>query len=365
MINRSNHDLRTVAVLALVWSVCLALGANSASAQLLVVEGGTPFSYQVFAQAAFIQASGQFLESAARARLTNSQAAEQEMKNSVTWVNTYFERRKLNREWRAAENPSWLEKEEKRQAQQRRLIESNSQTVMTGDVTGELNWMLRELMTRASSTLFMPGHPNSVLSGDLNHALEKYDAKHIRLTENCGGAGGKRLVFRADSAEVLETSWPLVWRDEAFAQGRAQFEQARDLAISELKSTQSLSHPSEVRLMKAVDNLSAELQQAFPQSRRTESPARFLEYTSAKRYLQTLADATFRLIDTRSDVAFDPTYKFSGASVGELIQHMMNRGLEFAPPEVGDESTYRKLYPMFRQIYLKEVPKSSSASTGK
>ena len=62
------------------------------------------------------------------------------------------------------------------------------------------------------------------------------------------------------------------------------------------------------------------------------------------------------MIETQSEVAFDASYRFQGDSVAQLLQHMMNKGLEFAPPEPGDEAVYRRVFSAVRALYLKTVP---------
>ena len=117
-----------------------------------------------------------------------------------------------------------------------------------------------------------------------------------------------------------------------------------------------LDRASETRLMDAVDRLSDELNAAYPHERKAASPQVFFGYLVSKRYLQSLALATYRLIEAQSAAAFDDSYRFQGATLVELLQHLMTKGLEFAPPETGDEGTYRYLFGAVRTLYLQVVP---------
>jgi len=224
-----------------------------------------------------------------------------------------------------------------------------------------MNWMLRELLTKASPTLFMPGHPNSLISSPDDIELSKSERHHLRVSES-KTAGGRVMVFRADSAELLETRWPLPLRDDAFDLERKQFHMARDAALADLKAHHELDKGARTRLMQAVDSLSNKFNQTYPLSRRTSSPGVYLEYLSSKRFLQALALSTYRLIESESEIAFDESYRFSGTSVGQLIQHMLSHSLQFAPPEVGDEGAYLRTFVAIRTLYLKAVP---AASAGK
>ena len=333
-------------------------GAEPARAQTIVrLPNSTAsiFAANIFAQADYLRAQGSFMVSAAVARKIHAEAAEHEMRNAVLWVNTYFERRRLNREYRAAENPGFLEKHEKRHDQYHRVLKHSSDLSLDGDVTDELNWMLRDLLANTSFAIFLTDSADSLLSSPDNLQLTAAQKHHLRLSEG-KNVGGKTLAFRADTAEVLETKWPMALRDERFDALRAEFEQARDAAMTDLRTKDGLSRANESRLMKAVDNLTIELNEAYPHKRQTQSPQTFLTYLTSKRYLQTLALSTFRLIETQNVSAFDESYRFRGSSVAELMQHMMTTGLQFAPPEPGDEPTYRVVFSSMRALYLALVP---------
>src|SRR6185437_13981257 len=103
----------------------------------------------IFAQADYLRAHGYVLMSAAVARNLNAESASKEMDNSLKWLSTYFERRRLNREAREAENPGYLESLELRKKQYRRIID-NDLAAMEGDWSVKLNWMLRELLASTS-----------------------------------------------------------------------------------------------------------------------------------------------------------------------------------------------------------------------
>ena len=178
--------------------------------------GATALSTVIFAQASYIAASGDFLESAAIARRHNAIAAEHELHNAKLWVQTYFERRELNRAYRLKENPPYLDKEERREAQTERRIVDNTQLVVEGNVTDELNWLLRELAgISVVHELFAEKDPLAEFEAALK--LAEGDAQHIRLTD--GVAGGEQLVFRASSAEVLDIRWPRALRGPGFDAG--------------------------------------------------------------------------------------------------------------------------------------------------
>jgi len=85
-----------VAVVLWISAVGLAVGAESPPARghifLPPTRGATVLSTHIDAQARYIAAVGDFLESRAIARRIEADAFDREMDNALKWVETYFER---------------------------------------------------------------------------------------------------------------------------------------------------------------------------------------------------------------------------------------------------------------------------------
>lgn len=339
--------------LPLVLSVCLCLAATrDASAQIRRLRRPPAIIYSNL-----LYAEAQALTQFGVARIVNAKAASMEMDNAVKWVNTYFKRRQLNRKYRAAEHTSYLEHAEKRKETYHRIIDKNL-VPPNSDLSNELNLMLREILAHSSYADFMSDTPNSMISSEHNAELDKRERHEIQLTEG-KLAGGRSMKFRADKAEVLETDrWPMALRDDRFNEARKKFEEARDWAVAELKNDEhQVSNRGADKLMAAVDGLTSKLSEVYPRERlRTISPRDFHDFDTAKHFIQSLVGSTLRLIETNSAVAFDESYRFQGKTVAELLQHMLTRGLEFAPAEPGGEGVYRKLYQSVRGFYKEIVP---------
>jgi hypothetical protein len=347
---RLHHSTTPTALLALAICLCLVAPQHaSAWIRRLRQPPAIIFSNQLYAEARALTAVGV-------ARIVNARAASMEMDNAVKWVNTYFERRQLNKKYRAAEHPSYLKRQKEQQKKRREIIAYDLSDSLGADLSGELNWMLREILANSSYLEFMSDGPNSVISSEHDWPLRPTERHEIQLTEG-KLAGGKTLKFRADTAEVLETRWPMVLRGDRYKAARKEFEDARDWAVAELNNDKEVTNRGAEKLMAAIDRLTSELNAAYPREGfKTLSPPDFLAYQAAKRCLQTLAGSTFRLIETNSAIAFDESYRFQGKTVAELLQHMMSRGLEFAPAEPGGEGVYRTLYQSVRGFYLALVP---------
>jgi hypothetical protein len=304
----------------------------------------------VRAQAQYLQASGDFLVSAAIARRHHSLAAQQEIRNHAEWVRTYFELKDLNKAYYLKEHPPYLERREKRQAQLERAIVDNPQLQLEGDVNGDtLNWLLYRIATTALATEVLDAGPGN--DAVLEHPLLPTDIHHIVLTDGAR-KGGRKLLFRADEGTSLETVWPFALRGPEFEFAREQFENERNNAIREITDHNQLSHASQLGLLRAVDELMFTLQREYPKSRRHASSEAWENYSQANNYLQALALAVKRSIDTADRQAFDGSLRFQGNSVFKLIQHLCRHGLEFGEPEPGDQGVYRKLFLAMRNIYV-------------
>jgi hypothetical protein len=150
----------------------------------------------------------------------------------------------------------------------------------------------------------------------------------------------------------LITAWPFALRAPAFELARTQFELERDNALREITTTNQISYPTQLGLLRAADELMITLQREYPKYLRHASSESWDSYSQANNFLQSLALAVKRTIDTIDRTAFDGTLRFQGDSVFQLIQHLCRHGLEFGEPEAGDQAVYRKLFLAMRNIYL-------------
>ncbi len=301
--------------------------------------GATAASTYIDAQARLIAATGDYLEASAIARRHHAAAAEQEIRNSVEWVRAYFERKELNRAYRQKQHPNFLQRYEKSQEQRARLIETQPQLYMAGDVTDELNWMLDKLSTHAMAYQVVFGERSD---GVGETSLTPEDVQHLMLTDG-SGKGANFVTYRAEGGTPLEFDWPLAFREPAFDAARDQFERARTQLLEE--AGDGVVQPDAWHAVQAaLDQLSSELQQQYPISRLRRDPQEFLVYNAARRFLKAKASVVFQARLSADSNYLTNEYVFKGDSVLELLQHMTHHGLRFAPPENGGEATYRRLF---------------------
>ena len=312
--------------------------------------GGTALSNTIDAQASYVAAYGDMLESAAIARKVNAQAVALELENSVTYVKDYFERHRINREERAKLNPDANKMEEIHQKARKDFVENQLERILRerGDLSVQLNWLLGELVGPTLACQYLP-QGQSLANSKLDQQLAPDDLRMIRLTD--GGHKSSQLNFSAADGKVLETHWPLVLQSPDFDQLRDDFEKSRDRLMKEAKDGK-VSYEAKTVVYGNVNSFLQKLDEVFPPERRLEKCEQYLTYASGKHFLQALLSNVHRAITTNDSSVFSGRLAFQGKSLVELIQHMYQTGTEFAPAEPGGEAAYRKLLEGMRNLYM-------------
>ena len=328
------------------------------------VSARTPISDLIDAQANYVAAQGYYVESSARARKINAEAAAVEIDNWVKHVEAYYKRKAIWKEEWKKEHPSMVEREDKIQALWRHKMKDQYQDLLKADVTEQLNWLLRAVSSTALAAKYLPADQNLTdeQKAELNMPLAERDINLIWLTD--GGRGGK-FVFRLAEPKMLETRWPWALRAPEFQEGRDSFEAAREALLKETADSKApLSYESGDRLMKAASQLLVALDEVYPDDRR-KVPAIFLEYNDGKRYLQTLLLQVVRAIKSDDRSLFKSDLRFHGTTLPELIQYMCQNGLLFAKTPDGSEGVYAKLFSGMRKLYVILGPDKSAEPSEK
>jgi hypothetical protein len=208
--------------------------------------------------------------------------------------------------------------------------------------------LLRELSRPVVSYQYLLGGKNLV-QPEIDAKLTARDLQFIRLTD--GGSKASRLVFAAADGSVLLPHWPFGLRGNECAAARDSYERTRDAVVKEIQAQGKLSHENQTKLMQDINGLFVALEAAYPSERR-KTPAEFLDYTTGKRFVQTLLAAAHRAIAVNDASVFNGGLRFQGESLLGLIQHMYQNGLEFAPPEPGGEGVYKTLFQNLRALYI-------------
>lgn len=308
--------------------------------------GGTPLSFAIEAQASLVAAQGDFLESVAVARRIHAEAYAQEIQNSVEEVKAYFERRRINRAAVLEEkgNRPDIIRAKKRKAAEEYMKKDLHDLLNQADLSKELNWLLAELCGPTMAVQYQVG---SEAVPELNERLSEEDKAQIWLTD--GGSAGSRLEFKLSDGKVLDTPWPPGLRRGPFDAARTEFEEARDELVKEVQANGQVTEKTRNRVILATNELLVKLEQVFEDRHQSSV---FLEYNSAKHYLRSLVAQVNRAISTNDRTVFAGGLRFQGNTIVELIQHMYQSGVMFAPNKPGGEGAYRHLVQSLRNLYL-------------
>lgn len=339
--------------------VCLTLGAVcSAQGQterpqhiiLPPAFGATPLSTVIEAQAKYVAAYGDYLESVATARKIHAEAFAIEIKNAVDFVDAYFKSRELNREWRRKEEKNhYWDTVQRQQKLRKERMEKYFQEVAKGNPAAELNWLLAELSGPTTAIQYLAGRRSL---REFDQKLPQEDREQIWLTD--GGKSGQELIFSLAEGQSLKTPWPFALRGPEFDAARAEFEAARDNAENEFRNDKEKKVSTETaeRLMTAVNQMFVHLEEVYPEGQRTQDTAEFLRYNAARHYLRSLAGQVHRVCSTNDPAFVTGSSRFDGETVMDLLQYLYQRGLAFAKPQPGGERVYRNLLANVRNIYL-------------
>ncbi len=216
-----------------------------------------------------------------------------------------------------------------------------------------MNWLFREL----SGPMMRYDWDNHKGSGSaaFDLKLEKSDLEMLLLSD--GGSRGSRFVAPASgSPNPLEPRWPPALRSDEFQGPRENYEQTVTQMVKEIKGKHEVSDASRDKVMKDVDGLLRKLEEVYPRERRQKSSVEFGNYLAARRFLRAALRTDLRAVAAPKAFVRSGSLQFQGDRLTDLMKHMYQNGLEFAPPEKGDEGVYKKLFAGMRQLYLAYRP---------
>jgi hypothetical protein len=309
--------------------------------------GATALSALIEAEAKLIVAQGDFLESIGIARVTHAKAVDLELNNRLRSVDVYFEARRKNRWWRQLENPTHRQVLDRHEQLMRDQIQKCSQPLFEGNMQGTLNWLRAQLV--------QPSLIAQVLADGMIRRLQHIpvippdhlDVIWLKDSSAEGGTG----KFRAAGGTILDRDWPFALRSKECAAACRDFERLRRQVTRELKQVGHVPHETGEQLLEGVDGLRENLEKAYPSPERLRDVRKGHDYSDAWAFLDQL-EKDVRVLRRRPAVLLGGN-TFAGQHVVELVRHMYERGLWFAPPEDGDRGAYQKLYDDLLTLYWK------------
>jgi hypothetical protein len=163
-----------------------------------------------------------------------------------------------------------------------------------------------------------------------NVPLDADQLKGINVTTGTGGSVG----ILKDEGKLL---WPLSLDGADFAEARKRV--SRDLP--EVVRQVKFNNPVDAATLKDLRADLRRLNEALARNAENLSPSQYIE---ARRYLSYLDDAFKALQDPNVAHYFTRKWNAQGKTVAELVKHMSDEGLRFAPATPGDEAAYQALH---------------------
>lgn len=161
-------------------------------------------------------------------------------------------------------------------------------------------------------------------------ALDDDVMRHINVTGTTGGTvgllkNGGRLNF------------PLALSGDDYKAERERLSTLAQDVVKDAEFNNRIDAGSLKQMLDDVDRLQRQLSRSVGEL----SPAQYIE---AKRFLNNLSDALNTLSRPDATNYFNRNWAAKGRSVEELVKHMADKGLTFAPAVAGDEAYYVALH---------------------
>jgi hypothetical protein len=159
--------------------------------------------------------------------------------------------------------------------------------------------------------------------------LDEDGLKHINVTQGAGNIGLLKNEGRLD--------WPVALSGPEYREQRERVSSLAQAAVRQAEFNGRVDGGTITQLTNDLDSLQRQL-------RKNSGDLSFATYTEAKTFLSNL-DAALSSLRQR-DVGNHFTGKFAlkAKTVPELVEHMTQQGLQFAPAVPGDEAAYTALH---------------------
>ncbi|GAA4438543.1 MULTISPECIES: hypothetical protein [Bremerella] len=346
---------------------CLTIGLCAApmaavEAQVVVEDNVRPYFYSrsphmevglLFGQAEMIRAQGEAAVDYQTARTIAAEAYDKELDNALKAVEIYFERRAL-RDAKVLKNH--LDEADSRKAKALRRLVDHPDLTGEGQVNGAALNTLKEALR--SSVLSFDYLNDDVQVADLMARFRLTPDDLAKINLRLANVRGESGTFRADSGKLGTFQWwPQLLQGEAFKEDRAKIEQN----LEEIRQAASKQTDIDPVLIDKLESSILQLANKFLQEVDGQEMARkgvseYYTYRESEQHLQSLSQAVRRLKRVgKAEGAlvmngYNPS--IDGQNLTALLSYMVRNGVEFAPPEPGNENTYQKLFEMAKSLYV-------------
>jgi len=168
--------------------------------------------------------------------------------------------------------------------------------------------------------------PSDPLPGDLLH--------HVNVTSQRGNIG----LLKQKNLFI-----PILLRRSEFDDDRNKLVKLSQEAVQEALVKKESSYNACMEIQRTVDRLNERLVKMVRSQNYGEAMTPYM-YVDAKQFLRQLEDAVTVLQQKDAVYFLNGTYAAKGNTVADLVKYMVEKGLNFAPSNGGDETQYRSLF---------------------
>jgi hypothetical protein len=274
--------------------------------------GESPIGGYLRGTADIISSQGKWMMDSEKARVIREQVQREKIENRKRLFDEYLYERK--------NTPTFEEERQRFLAMElsRSLNDPPTAEILSGQA---LNTILADLAKVSKERGELKG-PQIPVDEDV--------LAHINVTSGAGSAG----LLKKEG----QINWPLPLRTDEFKQEREVLNDLAPLAIR-----QAIGGRVEANVLKDMNAAAARLRQKLADNIRDMTPNQYME---ANRFLGYLDDSlrTLGRPDAGDYFAQKSGYAPRGKSIGELVRHMLSKGLTFAPAVTGDEAAYQAVH---------------------
>jgi len=311
--------------------------------------GASVLSTYINAVANRINAQGEYLKSAAAARQINLESDRIAMENSMIWVETYFERKKLNREYRDELRKDYQERKTSIALAYHKRIQFGD---TVADPVEELNYMLNTLMGNQNSFAALFVADESVMkSRDME--LTPDDVAGIRMNAGSGN------TFTLSKPILVDSIWPKVFDPSEFDAIRSRYDYIRLQTQNEIKNG-NLTLKTFEELNRTLAELAEIFERYYTWDRVKELKTMDLAglvyvKETGHRFVQNQRAGALLAFSAKDPSAYQLGFQFDGDTLTDLLRYCSTHNVKFASAPAAKTDLYARLYQSLRVIYLEFI----------
>jgi hypothetical protein len=287
-----------------------------------------PYEGYLRGAASLTKANAECQQTIQQARLTREELRRSAIQTRRAWIE--------EAEWERAQ---MADPEKIRQAQlQRELVRARVSPPLTEIWSGQ---SLNTLLRNAIAVQGQARGQNVPLSEDTLKSI------NLMAGDTCGNVG-----LLKDNGNLR---WPQPLMGEKFKEAREKMD--RHLKMAARTVNGGGGAPAE-EIIRDLDADWKKLNDTLEANGSILSPDQYVE---SKRYLKLLGDTLVALKDSKLPNYFNGTWSAKGKRVAELVKHMAEQGLWFAPATPNDEAAYLALYHALA-TFDASMPRSASST---